>query len=85
MKGRLIKGILLVLVLSSINAWAQKKVVIFRLEARVSKRFISMIEKENHAFMIEAKKNGMKLFFDIVYHEMDMLFYGIEFYTQPFS
>lgn len=50
----------------------------FGFENNVSNRFISMINKENEASIQVAKKNGMKLLFEIVYYEMEMFVYGLE-------
>lgn len=50
----------------------------FGFENKVSNRFISMIDKENEASIQVAKKNGMKLLFEIHYYEMDMFVYGLE-------
>ena len=50
----------------------------FGFENDVSDRFISMINKENEASIHVAKKNGMKLLFDMHYYEMEMFVFGLE-------
>ncbi|MFT4681815.1 MAG: ribosomal-protein-alanine N-acetyltransferase [Flavobacteriales bacterium] len=50
----------------------------FGFENNVSNRFISIINKENEASIKVAKKNGMKLLFEIYYYEMEMFVYGLE-------
>lgn len=50
----------------------------FGMENGVSKRFISMINKENKASIKVALKNDMKLLFEIHYYDMDMFVYGVD-------
>lgn len=50
----------------------------FGFEHEISNRFISMINKENEPSIHVAKKNGMKLLFDMHYYEMEMFVFGLE-------
>lgn len=50
----------------------------FGEENNLAPRFISMINKENDDSVNVAKKNGMKLLFEMEYYEMEMFIYGTE-------
>jgi ribosomal-protein-alanine N-acetyltransferase len=50
----------------------------FGLANNISKRFVSIIDKENTASINVAKKNGMTVLYETVYLGMDVFVYGFD-------